>query len=267
MQLLLFWEQSASPASLSCRCCTPRSAHMHTGGSLRPYPCGQGCSQHLWHEGTAATKAGKPQAGAALAESGRSLHAVTVRLRVNLAPRFPPLPLGPLQPAALAGGVSHDSHSFLFPLDFPCGRIIPTGVPGGWKRSSFGTRWAPSRLDSAQRGRSHWQAWGSSKHRGSAAHPKGALCGQQPGWEVAGQSRVRSLTRTAATRRLKLARGEETGSIVEEQKFPLTAAWCCAAGHCQPLPAPIPVPVPTQHGVTWGWQCPAVRPKDGVCST
>lgn len=64
------------------------------------------------------------------------------------------------------------------------------------------------------------------------------------------------MTRTAATRRLKLARREETGSIVEEQKFPLTAAWCSGAAPCaaaspllaatrpQPCPHQCPYPFP-----------------------
>lgn len=65
-------------------------------------------------------------------------------------------------------------------------------------------------------------------------HPRlrvleGAWLRQQPRWEVGGQRRVRFLTRTAATRWLKLAHREETGSAMEEQKFPLTAAWCSRA--------------------------------------
>lgn len=59
---------------------------------------------------------------------------------------------------------------------------------------------------------------------------EGASLRQEPGWEVGGQRRVRFLTRTAVTPWLKLARREETGSAVEEQKFPLTAAWCSGAG-------------------------------------
>lgn len=59
---------------------------------------------------------------------------------------------------------------------------------------------------------------------------EGASLRQYPGREVGGQRRVRFLTRTAVTRWLKLAHREETGSAVEEQKFPLTAAWCSGAG-------------------------------------
>lgn len=47
------------------------------------------------------------------------------------------------------------NHSFFFPLDFPCGKTIPTGVPGGWKSSFCDTCCAHSRLDAAQRGLSH----------------------------------------------------------------------------------------------------------------
>lgn len=59
---------------------------------------------------------------------------------------------------------------------------------------------------------------------------QGVSLQQWPGWKVGGQRRVRFLTRTAVTPWLKLAHREETGSAVEEQKFPLTAAWCSGAG-------------------------------------
>ena len=39
-------------------------------------------------------------------------------------------------------------------------------------------------------------------------------------------------THYTAARWLKLAHREETGSVVEEQKFPLTAAWCSGAVCC-----------------------------------
>lgn len=58
------------------------------------------------------------------------------------------------------------------------------------------------------------------------------------------------MTRTTATRWLKLARREETGNVVEEQKFPLTAAAWCSSGGCQPSAPPYPghaLP-PARHG-------------------
>lgn len=75
------------------------------------------------------------------------------------------------------------------------------------------------------------------------------------------------MTRTAATRRLKLARREETGSIVEEQKFPLTAAWCSgavpgaaaspllAATRPHPCPRPCPRPCPPSTPGAASTQC------------